>query len=136
MAVVSEEAQARRREMWKDLYRWYKEHGICPRCKNWCEPGMVYCASCYRKVRNYKKRREKNGISNSEQCRERRERLKAAGVCVACGKRPATGGKTTCNVCEAKRRESREAYNLRQRLKKQTDMSLVEGRHYKREAKP
>ncbi len=36
---------------------------------------------------------------NAEYQRERRARLKALGLCLRCGKRPAEAGKTRCREC-------------------------------------
>jgi hypothetical protein len=47
------------------------------------------------------------GGSNAEYLRERRARLKAQGLCIRCGKRPAEAGKTRCREC-ADREQAKE----------------------------
>jgi tRNA(Ile2) C34 agmatinyltransferase TiaS len=44
--------------------------------------------------------------------RERRERLKAAGLCVDCGGEKAAKGKTRCKKCEMKMKESRQKWEI------------------------
>ena len=49
-------------------------------------------------------------VANIKECnarceRERSARLKAAGLCVTCGKREANPQATRCEVCQAKRRK-------------------------------
>ena len=45
--------------------------------------------------------------------RERSARLKAAGLCVTCGKREANPNATRCEVCQAKRRALQASYRIK-----------------------
>ena len=43
----------------------------------------------------------------------RNERMKAAGLCVTCGKREANPNATRCEVCQAKRRALQASYRMK-----------------------
>lgn len=77
-----ENAQAR------ELYHWRKEHGICPRCKvRDAEPGRTLCFECaeYQRINNpkYQSKEKKRDLN-----KKRAERLRSAGLCKTCGKKP------------------------------------------------
>lgn len=121
MGAVSKEAKAKAAKRREELVQWYKDHGICPRCKGWAEPGRVYCKNCVKKTMDRRKRNDPTGNANRAYCVERRKRLKEAGLCVYCGKRVAIEGKVLCSVCKAKNQSSQEKYNLKKRLKREAE---------------
>lgn len=121
MAAVSQEAKDRQTKGRKELVAMYKEHGICPRCKNWSEPGRVYCKNCMKKIRAKQKLRDPTGEIHRQYCRDRRKRLKEAGLCVHCGKKLAIAGQVLCKECNAKNRESQIVYNINRRLKREEE---------------
>ena len=86
------EAQRLRRE-------WLKANHICPKCgTNTLYGREKRCYECSEKDREYRYRKRKVGY-RAEYSRERRERQKALGICVHCGKRPAKDGRTMCAKC-------------------------------------
>lgn len=119
MSAVSEEAKARARQYQRDRYRWYVEHGICARCyKTWAEPGRVYCANCKKKIAAHAKQTDPDGSLNRARCQARRDRVKAAGLCVNCGKRKPVENKCLCATCAKKFNESHLKHRIQQRLLK------------------
>lgn len=121
MGRVSPEAQARKNQYRKELRQWYKQHGICQRCYRDVEPGKTYCRKCLTYIRAGQIKRDPTGEKAHERDRKRRERLKAAGLCVNCGKEPAIEGQTLCQKCKKKARESQQVYKIRKRLKRQAE---------------
>ena len=122
MGAVSKEAKEKQAKAHAEIYMMYKEHGICPRCrKAWAEPGRVQCKNCMKKVNARQKKRDPTGEIRKENCKERRRRLKAAGLCTDCGIRQAVVGKARCHECEAKAKESRIAYNIKMRMKRELE---------------
>lgn len=119
MAVLSEEAKARKREYWRERYQWYRSHGICFRCYGWAEPGSAYCKDCKNKERIRLKKKDPDGSINRQRCKERRERLKAEGRCVNCGKK-AVPGQVLCATCKGKHKESNQVCDIRDRIAKET----------------
>lgn len=121
-------------------YVWHKEHGICPACRHAkASPGRVLCDECLEKQRETDRIRRKNKDRtqvNSYQ-KERRERLKASGMCFRCGKRKAECGKTMCSECAIKyRRWDREWHSKHSRHFKETgqcqwcDSMAIPGKNY------
>ena len=95
----------------KEEYRFYKERGICPRCrKEKAVASGVCCFDCIEKKQEYDrmrykkqlesdhKHREKKNARWAELCRQRREQ----GLCQRCGKRPAANNRVHCAMCLAK----------------------------------
>jgi hypothetical protein len=118
MGTKSEAARRKNNETRSEEYYWYKSRGICPRCgRGYAEPGRVYCGPCYKRIKAQKDRNDPGREKRNAYNRERRARLKAAGICVDCGKRKAATGKTRCITCERKVKESREKWNIRQRIR-------------------
>lgn len=124
----------------REEYAWFKEHRICPACRHAkAAPGRVLCDVCLEKQRETDKIRRKNkdrAQANAYQ-KERRERLKANGICFRCGKRKAVSGKTMCSECAIKyRRWGREWYSKRSRHFKETgqcqwcDNMAIPGKNY------
>lgn len=113
MAAKSDAARERNNALSLEIYYWYKERGICPHCGcGIAEPGRVYCARCYQRIRNQKERNDPGRVKRKAYSRERRERLKTAGLCVDCGGAKAAKGRTRCAKCEGKMKESRKKWEI------------------------
>lgn len=89
--------------------QWYADHGICYNCgQRDAEPNKKLCFECGEKNRMrvrkyYYSHREKN-IADVNSCkRKRKNRLKAKGLCVTCGKRQPLPGILECFGCKNKR---------------------------------
>ena len=103
----------------RELYRWYVDRGICFYCKKaYAEPGRTYCKKCLQRKLAMNERRDPDRVKRNSYNRERRERLKAEGLCVDCGRRPAVEGQTRCPVCAQKKRESEQVSRIRKRIEK------------------
>lgn len=100
-------------------YAWLKSRGICVYCgKEYAEPNRVRCSDCAEKHRlenakRYMGKPEKRDAYN-QQRRERREKLKEAGICVHCGQKPAYthNGHTyiSCYDCYIKQKRAETKY--------------------------
>ena len=120
MRKISQATRERNAQISLESYYNYKAHGICWHCKTrWVAPGRTYCEICTRQIKARNEQLDPGGEKRNAKGRERRARLKAAGICVVCGKRPAREGITRCSVCNKKAAESRQAYNIRQRIKRE-----------------
>lgn len=105
----------------RELYQWCVEHGVCAWCKKvYAEPGRVYCKGCTRKNKALIERRDPGHVKRVAYCQERRERLKASGLCIDCGKHPAIEGQTRCPSCARKKRESEQVCRIRKRIEKRS----------------
>lgn len=92
------------------LYKARKGAGICVRCgKAKAVSGHVLCWQCkvYMQDKNIERilaetaeQRKERLAKIAECCRKRYERLKASGLCITCGKRPAKPGHTRCEACQ------------------------------------
>ena len=121
MPLKSPEAIAHQKAYQRETYRWYRDHGICWKCKTAeAMPMRCYCAACRdQKMREYRERPE----IHEQQARShkaRRERLIAAGTCVCCGRRPAMPGFKECGICRKARLESHQVTRIRARMKKES----------------
>lgn len=88
----------------RELYQWYKEHGICVRChRTDAAYGFVSCPDCL-----YKNRMEKAKTRTQEHTRqldkERANKHRAAGLCIKCSK-PAEPGRVRCRLCLLRARQ-------------------------------
>lgn len=119
MGAVSQAAKDRQAKAREELRAMYKEHGICPRCKNWAEPGRIYCKACINLIMARRRKKDPDNEQGKAYNRERRERLKAAGICTNCGKKPAVKNQVLCPACKAKNRDSQIKYNIIQRIKRE-----------------
>ena len=100
------------------LYHARKEAGLCARCgKAPVRKGHVMCVQCEADIAewHYAKKaqltpEEREAYLARERARNRvrRDRLKAQGLCIDCGKCPTEGGKLRCKACAAK--HSRETH--------------------------
>lgn len=107
-----------RNKYYRELREWYINAGICYTCKR--RPvvkGETRCLICkmdnrekckvYAKNRSDESRRKQNIKSNA-----RKERLKALGMCVDCGKHTVESGRVRCGICLAKDRERHKQRNI------------------------
>ena len=119
---VTEDALQRNNENRNALYHWYKAHGICPYCgTRYPEPGRVHCAQCLRRLLALRQRRDPGNEQHKKYNREYRERKKAAGLCVDCGKGKAMDGKTRCARCAERMDQSRTKYNILKRMDREAE---------------
>lgn len=103
-----------------DYYQWYKSHGICTNChKESTEHGKSLCWRC--RVQKNEKARERRTKMSEDKKQARAEyskaynyriyhERKAAGICIACGKRKADKY-VRCEICE-----KRMNYRRRQKI--------------------
>ena len=85
---------------------WYKARGICTACHHEkAAAGRARCPACLYALRLYKKppRSEATKELERQRSRQRRDDLRAAGICTVCGKRPAEPH-TICDYCRARSR--------------------------------
>ena len=116
MPIKSPEAIAKNKAYHRDLRNWYKAAGICFVCKTrYCEPGRTQCKQCTQRIKARAEKRDPGRIARNAYCAARREALKARGICVDCGKREATEGRTRCGVCARKKSESQQAARIRKK---------------------
>ncbi len=118
MAAVSKEAQERERQANRELYLWYKERGICTKCKKrYAAPGHVTCEACLKKHREYEKRYSERKAIKQKEVREQR---KAQGLCVYCG-RKAVKDRVLCVECARKGSEAQQVRKMRKRLAREAE---------------
>ncbi len=94
----------------KSEWKLYQSIGICPHCqKNKLFGDERTCVECRAVGAEYKAKmyedpdkRKKMIKSSMESKRKRKERRRAQGLCVQCGKRPADIGFVTCRICRGK----------------------------------
>lgn len=105
----------------REHYRWYREHGICWKCKTAeALPMRCYCAACRdARIKAYHERPEIHA-KQAENHKARRQKLIAAGLCVCCGRRPALPGIKDCGICRKARLESLQVTRIRARMKKES----------------
>lgn len=117
MAAKSEYARAHERQQNRDIYNWYKSRGICPKCKEkHGAPGHVYCEDCLTVKRE--EMQKYLGAYNAAKCKERRERLKAKGLCMRCGK-PAVKDRVLCASCARKNSEAQQVRKMKKCLERE-----------------
>ena len=122
MPATSPKAKAHNRFLRLEAYEWYKAHGICVGCRMaYAEPGRVYCAKCARKRRVSAEKHDPGNVIHRQFNKDRRDRLKAEGLCIDCGKKPAADGKLRCRTCGAKQNESNKAWRVRDKIKREAD---------------
>lgn len=116
-------SEACKRNM-KNRNQYLKEHQRCIRCGErdaFTIAGRCYCAECAEKTRASSREWDRlNREHRRELYAETVERMKAAGICTRCHKRPAKPGRLECAVCLKKNM-------LRQRQKHEKPMSRMEG---------
>lgn len=90
----------RREQLRKGRAERASERGLC-RCGRTPVPGFKMCVACRDKTRKYRARKRRR----IETSRRRAERLRAQGLCVSCGRAPATQPSPKCSECRAKHAE-------------------------------
>lgn len=100
-------------EWYRETYAFYKSIGRCTRCRKAdAVKGKTMCLSCLEDsaIKQAKRRARLTGEKKaahaeaSRQSNKRRvEKLKAAGLCVRCGKKPAWHGLQMCYECRLKK---------------------------------
>ena len=95
----------------RDYHR-LKDAGKCVRCgERWAEPGKTMCRQCNRLHAQEHRRYDPDASKQAERFRRRKE----AGLCVGCGK-PAAQGRTRCERCLKKARESQQKYAILKKI--------------------
>lgn len=104
--------QIERNKQSMEQYYWYKEHGICVKCKEYeAVPNKVKCEVCLlkesetakKKIDNLtEEQKEERKALRREQERLRREKAKENGICTHCFKRKVVEGKNRCLDCIVK----------------------------------
>lgn len=87
-----------------------KKLGFCTECgRNRIYGSETICPECAAKkyADNLKR---KDTAKDRQYQHDRKERLKAAGICIKCAKRKAETGKTKCATCNIKERERARRY--------------------------
>jgi len=116
VSAVSEAAKERQRQAHRELYYWYRDHGLCPRCKTqFNKPGRVYCEKCAEK-NNQATLAYRDPEANKQRCKTRYQEWKAKGICVTCGKRKAIHGLTQCDTCKKRNIQSQQVRKMKKRL--------------------
>ena len=100
----------KKRRINKDTYHYFKELKICVRCHSeYAENDRTSCYECNMKIFEYNKTVQKKYKEDSAYRenilawhKQRRRRLKEAGICQSCGKRPAREMKSKCPICTIK----------------------------------
>ena len=111
-----EQAEAKRKEVNERVNAWrrmQKEHHICRQCGGqdaYTLNGRTYCAKCC-EINSERKRkwRSEHPGANAETVRKNREKRKADGVCVKCGRPKSDGNHVLCSECRAKQHRYRVA---------------------------
>ena len=131
MGAVSERAKANKRKADRDRDKWYKSHGICPRCaKRYCKPGYTHCEECLAQMLAAKRQRDPTGEKERAYDKERYKRLKEQGICTVCGKRPAADGIQKCAICRQNALDSKRKLRINQRIDKEIDaVRRANGKH-------
>ena len=133
MALTKEEARRRNNQATRDRYHWYVEHGICPSCGHvYAEPGSVYCAMCHKRIEAGRERKDPGRVKRNAYNRDRKARLIEMGLCTWCGKREAVEGQRLCPVCRKTSRESKEKWNIKQRIQREIDRAKAEAKEANR----
>lgn len=87
-----------------------KQLGFCTECgRNRIFGAERICPECAAKKYASNRKCKKTGQYN-QYFKDRRERLKALGICVKCGKRKAESNKTRCRFCNIKENERAMEY--------------------------
>lgn len=110
--------KAKAAEAYRERRAWYIEHGICPRCgRNDIQRGYKSCLEC----RMADREKKRNMVKTDEQkqrtaaaIKALKEKRKAEGICVRCGKRKVSGRYVNCVICRKEKAEKQREYNRRQ----------------------
>ena len=111
-----EQAEAKRKENRERVNAWrrmQKEHHICRQCGQqdaYTLSGRTYCAECCAiKSERARKWRAEHPGANAETVRKNREKRKAEGVCVKCGRPKSDSNHVLCGECRAKQHRYKAA---------------------------
>jgi len=116
MTARSKQAVANVKKANRALYDWYKDSGICPRCKRYCAPGKVYCEQCLKEDVQRHKRKDPTGERKYQYDVERKAKLREQGICTKCGRGKAMPGIQMCRSCRQKNIERIRALRIRKKL--------------------
>lgn len=96
-----------------ERYYWLKEHGICTVCGQKDAIGKyVVCEDC---LYSKQERDIKNAKRDYLVAKNRKQRYKAEGRCIDCGKVRDTTDANYCSVCREKARKQKREYMRRKR---------------------
>lgn len=88
-----------------------KKMGFCVECgSNRIYGSENICPECAAKKYILNRQRQKDNERNRKHQHDRKERLKAVGICIKCGKRKAESGKTRCQQCNVAERARARVY--------------------------
>ena len=120
------ERKAKKRQYQRDYVQRLKDQGICYLCKTrYVEPGRTRCAICAEHRR--REWRAKHPDGDAERAHQRREELKAKGLCVNC-RRPAVPGTVLCKTCAAKVSEAQQVRKMRARIARENAREVREAK--------
>ena len=103
--------RAKQRQQTAEKRAALKKMGFCVDCgSNRIYGSENICPECAAKKYIQNRQRPKDKERDRQYQHDRKERLKAAGICVKCGKRKAESGKTRCQQCNVAERTRARAY--------------------------
>lgn len=103
--------RAKQRQQTAEKRAALKKMGFCVDCgSNRIYGSENICPECAAKKYIQNRQRLKDKERDRQYQHDRKERLKAAGICVKCGKRKAESGKTRCQQCNVAERTRARAY--------------------------
>lgn len=99
----------------KEAYQYYKERGVCPKCKSRdAAPDHVVCARCLYSIKKYQRSRDGWREAHNKIKATARAKRKAAGLCIDCGN-PVSAGHTRCDECLYFKRVAEKIKCMRQK---------------------
>ena len=118
----SPESIEQRRAYNREMYWWYRDHGICPNCRRaYSEPGRSLCKACARRQKALADRNDPGGVVRNEKLREWRAQKQAEGLCSQCGKNKAVEGRTYCAKCLKYFKEYQQVRRIRERIRRENE---------------
>lgn len=106
-----------RKQEVKERYWFLKQRGLCTGCgRERAFNGRVLCPSCMERRAEDDAHRDREYLARK--AKERADRLRAAGICRDCGKRPVREGRTRCPECLRKNCLRTKQANARKRIRK------------------
>lgn len=110
------------REYMKERRQWFKDHHVCIECGKQDAYTLNGRARCYECNEKHNKSNVKNMTEKRKlHIKQYREKKRAEGFCVRCGKRKAVSDKVHCSVCLARNKI---------RLKKQHSSEIPRGERH------
>ena len=120
--VKSPEAVARARAYCREMYWWYRDHGICVYCKKaYAEPARSRCRFCARKQNARAARKDPGHVAHNATMKAWRAQKRAEGMCSRCGQRKATEGYKSCASCREYQKEYYLARRVRERIRRENE---------------